>query len=85
MSSQTKETLEAALHAHFADEFNGAVATQYVIQVFGQRIDTDSGYYLSAWPTDQPIHITGGLIDYAMKRHTARMSDNITDPDDEDD
>ena len=85
MSDQTKEAFERALAAHFADEFDGAVISQWYLQGFGQRIDSESGYYLGAWPNGQPIHVTGGLIDYALNRHSTRLLSTISDEDPDDD
>lgn len=85
MSEATRDTLEAALNAHFADEFGGATLTSYVVQGYGEKFETGGGFYLGLWPQGQPLHITGGLLDYGVQRHAARMLDTITDPDNDDD
>lgn len=79
MSDETKDTLERALAAHFADEFDGAVLSAWIFQAYGQHIETDNDYYLGGWQKGQPIHVTGGLIDYIAHRHTARLNDNVSD------
>jgi hypothetical protein len=84
VSDDTKDALEAALAAHFADEFDGAIASAWIIQVYGNRIDTTDGYYLTSWPEGQPLHTTAGLIEYASRRQAARIV-NVDDADDDDD
>ena len=85
MSEATKEAFEQALAAHFADEFGSAQITSWVLQGYGEKFDTGGGYYLGAWPNGQPLHTTGGLLDYAVQRHAVRLVDTVTDPDNEDD
>jgi hypothetical protein len=82
VSDTTKDALEAAIAAHFADEFDGAVASSWVLQAYGQRIDTSDGYYLTSWTDGQPLHITAGLIEYASRRQAARIVDVGEDDDD---
>lgn len=83
MSDETKDTLERALAAHFADEFDGAVLSAWIFQAYGQHIETDNDYYLGGWQKGQPIHTSGGLLDYALRRHEARMAANLGDSGDE--
>ena len=84
MSVETKDALEAAIVAHFADEFDGATASAWVLQAYGQRIDTEDGYYLTSWADGQPLHATAGLIEYASRRQAARIV-NVEEADEDDD
>ena len=82
MSESTKAALDAAIIAHFADEFDGATATCWVVQAYGQRIDTEDGYYLTTWADGQALHVTAGLIEYAARRQAARIVGVDEDDDD---
>jgi len=65
MSDKTKEAMEEAIRAHFADEQDGAMMVNYVIQMAGiVPNNSDIIAYLRESPDDQAMHVTLGLIDY---------------------
>lgn len=85
MSLDTKAALTAAIEAHYSDEYPGVYCSEWVLPCWGQSPDDSTNYYLREWPETQPIHHTGGLIDYAQTGHTAYLAQASSDLDDEDD
>ena len=83
MTESTRQAMERALTAHFASEFDGATLTSWVLQGYGEKFDAGGGYYMGAWPQGQALHVTGGLLDYANQRHAARLTDSVSDVDDD--
>ena len=85
MSETTKAALAAAVAAHFADEFDGAVALEWVLMTYGSHVENSSGYYMRDWPAGQPVHRTSGLLDYAQQRHAYFIEESTgMDADDDD-
>jgi len=85
MSDVTKSALAAAISAHFADEFDGALATDWVLMTYGSHLDNANGYYMRDWPAGQPVHVTSGLLEYAQQRHAYFIEESTSLDADEDD
>jgi len=85
MSVETREALEKALTAHMADECEGAILTHWVAMLYGDSPHDEHGRYFRIWPPDQPVHVTGGLLDYAANRHTVYVEDQLIDQNDDED
>jgi hypothetical protein len=85
MSAETKAALDAAVEAHYSDEYPGVYCAEWVLQCWGQAPGTSTNYYLREWPDSQPIHHTGGLLDYAITGHAAYLASNSSDADEDDD
>ena len=83
MSVETKRALEDAIANHYSNEYPGVYCAEWVLQCWGQSPDDNTNYYLREWPDTQPIHHTGGLIDYARTGHTAYLAMNSTDDEDD--
>jgi hypothetical protein len=76
MSDETKQVLEAAIEAHFANECDGAMVGGYMLQVFGSTVDdiNDAGIrMLGEVPDTQNIVTTMGLADYARQNFSNRV------------
>lgn len=70
MSAETKEALEEAIRAHFADEQDGSMMVNYVIQISGIVPDNpDMIAYSRESPDDQAMHVTMGLIEYLRRQY----------------
>ena len=70
MSDLTKDNLDAAIAAHFADAWEDAsIVTGYILQISGvTNTDIDNGAqhsYYRETQDGQPAHVTLGLMDYA--------------------
>ena len=85
MSDATKANLEAAIAAHFADEFGGAIATEWLLMTYGSHMERAGGYYMRDWPVGQAVHHTSGLLDYAQQRHAYYLEETVSAEPDEDD
>ena len=68
MSDTTRNALDEAIAAHFADEQDGAIVTGYVLQIMGKGFthhdEDDKTRMLRAVADQQGIITTLGLIDY---------------------
>ena len=62
MSAETLRAIDAAIHAHVADENDGQVAAGWVINVYSESLHDGSSYYQSVVPETQPWHATNGLV-----------------------
>lgn len=87
MSDLTKDALDTAITAHFADIWEDAsIVTGYVIQISGvTNADINNGSqhsYYRATQNGQPAHVTLGLLDYA---HTSFKQDMNSANDEDDD
>lgn len=70
MTDDTKTALEEAIQAHFAAEYEGAMVTGYVIQMFGSTaddIEEASIRTLREVPETQNIVTTLGLVRFAAR------------------
>lgn len=84
VSQETHAALEDAVRDHFADEFadNGGMATGWVLHVSGVLgTDAESSAHLRETPSDQPVHVTLGMLEYAR----IQFRQLILNDDDEDD
>lgn len=64
MSTETKNALDNAIAAHFEDEHDGAIISQYVIQMAGGSLedyDEKRTAYLRETADSQPLHASIGL------------------------
>lgn len=70
MSAETQAALEAALAEHIADSTDGGVVTDWCAVVAVKHLDyLDTGtteYRLEA-NVNQPLHISTGLLAYAIR------------------
>lgn len=86
MSDATKDALDAAIAAHFGDEFGGSTyVAEWVIVAYGQDPESADWRYLREWPETQPSHHTQGLLDRGAYDHRRFTDALMTDSDDEDD
>lgn len=83
MSDETRKAVEDALAAHMADECDDAVLSHWVAMLYGDSLTDERGRYFRLWPVDQPLHITGGLLDYAASRHAQYVDETLIDPEDD--
>lgn len=68
MSAETKTALDEAIQAHVADEMDGTLVTNYVLQTRGTAMSGDhegSQSYFRALSDRQPLDTTLGLLRYA--------------------
>jgi len=69
MSDDTKANLEAALHAHIADEQDGRIVTDWAMVVASTTVEdigTGATFYQFQANTGQPAHVSYGLLSYAL-------------------
>lgn len=74
MSDQTKQAMDEAIAAHYADEMNDAIVSAYVLQVVGGSIeDYDHGQqsYFRCIQEGQAFLSTLGLAHYLHTNLTA--------------
>jgi len=69
MTAATKAALDTALADHFADAWDGAMLTGWVIQMAGVNAEDigvggQTSYYREV-ADGQPSHVTLGLLEYA--------------------
>lgn len=67
MSDQTKQALNDAIAAHFADEHDDAIISQYVIQMADGSLedyDQQRTAYLRETADGQPLHASIGLTHF---------------------
>jgi hypothetical protein len=79
MSEQTKAALERALTEHIADETTGGIITDWaaVIAVTDfEDIGTGRTRYWCEGGTNQPIHVTAGLLHYGRETVTFSGDDD---------
>jgi hypothetical protein len=70
MSADTRDALEAAISAHMADEYDGAVMTGYVLQAEGGIFDGEhvgSTAYMATVPMTQTYATSLGLALMAQR------------------
>lgn len=85
MSDDTKAALDAAITAHFADEWDGGFITAYVVQMAGLTSgDMDKGdqsSYLRETAESQASHVTVGLLDYSLTMYRHSLTQDEQDDD----
>jgi hypothetical protein len=84
--ADTKQLMDAAIEAHFAETCEGALVTGYVLQVFGNSVvdlEDESIRTLREVAEGQNFITTLGIADYVSQGVRRSISLTEWDPDDE--
>ena len=68
MSKETADAVEEALRVHMADEYKGALLTQYVIAAHAIDAEDANGSYYAYLNHAGPPHEWMGLMDMLQRR-----------------
>lgn len=77
MSDLTKQVMDDAIAAHYADEMDGAIVSAYVLQIVGgtlENYDEGEQSYFRCIAEGQPFLSTLGLAHYMQ----LRLADSAT-------
>lgn len=82
MSDATKDALDEAIAAHFADEMGGAIVQGYLLQIAGDSLEDMERNLWSAFratPDGQAFITTLGLAHYSVRSLEILMTENTRD------